>query len=175
MRKLQIEFYERQSKKQWWMYVLFIALDLLFIFGSVQQIIFRIPFGNKPMSDVGLLITTILFVFFSIFMIFVLTLHTYINDEGVFVKYFPFQFRYKLYDWNTICTSYVRKYNPLLEYGGWGIRIGSKATKAYAVSGNMGLQLILKNGKKVLIGTNKPDDLETVLIKLDKMERMKNG
>lgn len=175
MRKQKVEFYERQSMKQWWIWILFVGMDMLLIFGSVLQLIFDTPFGNKPMSDPCLLIVTILFLLWSLFMLFVLTLHTYINDEGVFVKYFPLQFRYKLYDWNNITTSYVRKYNPLLEYGGWGVRIGLKATKAYIMSGNMGLQLILKNGRKVLIGTNRPDDLESVLLKLDKMERMNDG
>ena len=175
MRRQKVEFYERQLMRQWWVWVLFVGMDLLFIFGSVQQLILGVPFGDNPMSDIGLLVTTILFLLFSIFMLFTLRLQTYINDEGVFVRYFPFQFRYTLYDWNTITASYVRKYKPISEYGGWGIRIGMKATKAYTVSGNMGLQLILKNGKKFLIGTNKPVDLEEVLLKLEKKERMKDG
>jgi hypothetical protein len=175
MRKLRIEFYERQSKKQWWVWVILIGIDLLFIFGCIQQLIFDNPFGNNPISDVGLLIVTILIFLFSVLMIFVLSLHTYINNEGVFVKYFPFQFRYKFYDWNTIRASYIRKYNPISESSGWGISLGNNATKAYTMSGNMGLQLVLRSGKKILIGTNEPDYLETVLMKLDKMERMKDG
>lgn len=97
------------------------------------------------------------------------------EQEGVFVRYFPFQFRYKFYNWNTIRASYVRKYSPVREYGGWGVRVGFNATKAYTMSGNIGLQLILQNGKKVLIGTNRPDHLKRVLMKLDKMERVKDG
>lgn len=175
MKQMRIEFYEHQSKKQWWLWIMLIGMNLLFIFGSVRQLVFDTSFGDNPMSDAGLLITTILLFLFSIFMIFGFGLRTYINDEGIFVKYFPFQFRYKFYDWNTIRTSYVRRYKPVLEYGGWGLRIGLNAGRAYTMSGNMGLQLIFKNGKKILIGTNKPDDMVKVLAELNKMERMNNG
>jgi len=37
--------------------------------------------------------------------------------------------------------------------------------KAYNVSGNIGLQLFLKSDEKILIGTNKPMELETFLKK----------
>jgi hypothetical protein len=37
--------------------------------------------------------------------------------------------------------------------------------RAYNTSGNMGLQLIMKNGKKILIGTHKPDELDAFLKK----------
>lgn len=97
------------------------------------------------------------------------TLHTYINSEGIFVKFFPFQFQFKFYSWNKIHALYIRKYSPVREYGGWGIRISMNASKAYIVTGNTGLQLVLTNDKKMLIGTNRPDHLTNVLIKLGKM------
>lgn len=173
-RRQKIEFYERQLMRQWWIYVLLIGLCLLFIFGCVQQLIFGISFGDNPMGDVGLLVTSILFILFSMLMLFGVKLHTYVNDEGIFIKYIPFQFRYKSYEWNAIDTWYIRKYSPIREYGGWGVRVGMNATTAYTVSGNRGLQLVLKNGKKVLIGTRRSDELEKALMELGKTERVKN-
>ena len=52
----------------------------------------------------------------------------------------------------------VRAYRPILEYGGWGIRFGLKG-KAYNVSGNRGVQLELTNGKRLLIGSQRPEEL----------------
>ncbi|MBX2959059.1 MAG: hypothetical protein KF732_03800 [Flavobacteriales bacterium] len=65
---------------------------------------------------------------------------------------------------------YVRQYSPLTEYGGWGIRLGlfGKGT-AYNVSGNKGLQLEFTNNKKLLIGTNKPNELTETLTKIGKL------
>lgn len=63
----------------------------------------------------------------------------------------------------------------LLEFGGWGFRVVTmNADKAYNVSGNMGLQLVLMNGKKLLIGTKQPEHLTDILTKLGKM-KIENG
>ncbi|MHC4187375.1 MAG: hypothetical protein ACYSRQ_04200 [Planctomycetota bacterium] len=55
---------------------------------------------------------------------------------------------------------YIRTYRPIKEYGGWGIRYGfGESGKAYNVKGNQGLQLVFENGKRLLIGTQKPKRL----------------
>jgi len=53
---------------------------------------------------------------------------------------------------------YLRKYSPIGEYGGWGFRYG-----AYNIKGSQGLQLKFKNGKMLLIGTQRPEELQKVL------------
>ena len=69
-----------------------------------------------------------------------------------------------------------------MKYGGWGIRgnlnfhkfqIGKinyktlSNTKVYSVSGNQALHLQFKNGKKLLIGTQMPYELEKALKKVE--------
>ncbi len=44
------------------------------------------------------------------------------------------------------------------EYGGWGIRYGMKGM-AYNVSGNRGVQLEFETGKRLLIGSQRPEEL----------------
>jgi TATA-box binding protein (TBP) (component of TFIID and TFIIIB) len=51
----------------------------------------------------------------------------------------------------------------MLEYGGWGIRCGWHGKKVYNISGNRGVQLVFKNGKRLLIGSQKPDDFANAL------------
>lgn len=59
---------------------------------------------------------------------------------------------------------YVRTYSPIREYGGWGFRqaLGEKG-KAYNVKGNKGIQIQLKTGKNILIGTQKEKDAQQVI------------
>jgi hypothetical protein len=58
----------------------------------------------------------------------------------------------------------VRKYNPLTEYGGWGYRTGfGKKSGAMNVKGNIGIQIELSNGKKLLLGTQKKTEANKVL------------
>ena len=59
----------------------------------------------------------------------------------------------------------VRRYSPILEYGGWGYRPGRKKL-ALNVSGNQGLEIKFRNGRKLMIGTQKREDLERVIRRL---------
>lgn len=88
-----------------------------------------------------------------------------IDENGIYYRFIPFHFSDRFLPWNEISKAYVRKYNAIYEYGGWGLRMGffRKRGSAINVSGNMGLQLELKNGKKLLIGTQKEAEVERVL------------
>ncbi len=81
---------------------------------------------------------------------------TQVLPEGIVVRCSPFGFLKRRIDWNDIQRLYARTYAPLAEYGGWGIRLGKSGT-AYNIRGSQGIQVELKNGKKVLIGTQHPD------------------
>jgi hypothetical protein len=52
----------------------------------------------------------------------------------------------------------ARTYSPLREYGGWGIR-GLGSNRAYNVSGNEGVELTLFDGRKVLLGSRRAEEL----------------
>ena len=101
----------------------------------------------------------------SITPIFFFKLTTRIDEKGVYYKFFPFHFSLKLISWNEISKAYIRTYNPISDYGGWGLKGGWSKSKGKAlnVSGDIGLQLELKNGKKLLIGTQKKEEITRVL------------
>ena len=61
-----------------------------------------------------------------------------------------------------IDKAYIRQYSPLHEYGGWGYRVGPNG-KAYNAMGEMGLQLELRDGSRILIGTQRPEQLRQVI------------
>jgi hypothetical protein len=86
-----------------------------------------------------------------------LKLYSRIDDEGVHYKMGMLHRKIKTIPWQDIDQIYVRKYAPLREYGGWGIRRGLSAGKAFNVKGNYGIQVVRKNGKRILIGTQDPD------------------
>lgn len=82
---------------------------------------------------------------------------TEVHSDGIKVYFSPLHFPSKYLSWQEIESIYPRVYSPVADYGGWGIRYG-KSGSAYNIRGNQGVQLILKNGKKFLIGTQQPDD-----------------
>ena len=95
-------------------------------------------------------------------------LTTEVSETGISFRMTPFHNKVRSYEWSDIDTVEVRKYSPLKEYGGWGLRIGLQGT-AYNVKGNMGLQLVTHEGKRILIGTQRPGELVEVLEQLGKI------
>ena len=89
-------------------------------------------------------------------------LETEVRSDGLHVRYFPFHLDFRRFETKDIGECYARTYKPLLEYGGWGIRCGFKG-RAYNVSGNQGVQLVFNDGKRLLIGSQKPDELEAAI------------
>jgi len=84
-------------------------------------------------------------------------LHTRIDDDGVNYRMNPFHWKERTIPWEEIDQVNVRKYSPLREYGGWGIRVGLYGS-AYNVKGNQEIQIVRKNGKRILLGTQKSDE-----------------
>jgi hypothetical protein len=115
------------------------------------------PRWSLPLSIAGIVINVVV----TLILVFC-RLQTRLDTSALYIRFFPFHFRYKKIDFNDIATVYARSYQPLGEFGGWGIRWGSSG-KAYNVSGNRGVQLELKNGKKILIGSQHADALAAQL------------
>ena len=162
----EILFTEQQKFKQWWVMLILFGVNGLFFYGAWQQIMEGQRFGNRPMSNTGLLITMGLITLITV-LVLSCRLDTIIRKDGIYVRFFPFHLKFKHYAWDRLLKAYVRKYSPIGEYGGWGIRFGlSGRGKAFNITGNKGLQLIFKTNKKLLIGTQKPDEMAEALIRL---------
>lgn len=97
-----------------------------------------------------------------------------IRDEGIFYKYVPIISKFRQIPFGDIERYEIRKYRPLIEYRGWGIRdrgLRRKQKKwgiAYTAKGTTGLQLYLKSGKKVLIGTQRSEAIKLAMEKVMK-------
>jgi hypothetical protein len=162
----RIYFKEEQRFKQIWIWMLLIALSGLWLWELIQQVFMGIPFGNKPSPDLVIILTGI-FPLLAILLFRLLTLETIINEEGVAYRFKPFQRKPKLIKTTDIVRYEVKKYSPIKDYGGWGIRYGSSRNgKAYNVSGNQGVLFELKNGKRFLLGTQKPSEIRSALERL---------
>jgi hypothetical protein len=167
----EILFSESQKFKKWWLLFMLLGLNGLFIFGVFKQVIGGEQFGDKPMSNVGLLIATGLTLMVTLLFL-NFRLDTMIKNDGIYVRFFPFHLTFKHYNWDSLTKSFFRQYSPISEYGGWGWRLGlfGKGT-AFNVSGNKGLQLEFNNHKKLLIGTNRPEELIETLSKIDQIKQ----
>ena len=161
----KILFSETQRFRQWWLWAILLPVDGLFLYGVYIQVIRGEQFGTKPGSDALLLITTGLILLISV-LILNFRLDSQIREDGIYFRFFPIHLSFRHYTWDQTDKSFVRQYSAIMEYGGWGLRFGTFGKgRAYNVSGNQGIQVILTTGKRVLIGTKKPDEAKDALRK----------
>ncbi len=162
----EIIFRETQKFKQIWVILILIIILGIWIWGIIQQIILGTPFGNRPVSDTGLILIGLI-ALFPIVLIIMFKMITEIRKDGIYYRLFPVM-KFKKIKPEEIESWQVTQYNPIKEFGGWGYRfsIRRKGGKAINVNGKMGLRLILKSGKKILLGTQKHEEIEKAMQKI---------
>ncbi|MFA5417193.1 MAG: hypothetical protein WC341_01920 [Bacteroidales bacterium] len=149
---------------------------VLSIFGIAfyRQFVQTIPFGDHPISDEGLLLTSALIMVIlgvSGWLLLGSRFQVEIRDTGISLRFWPYMTKTRIIAPGQISSYEIRTYKPIREYGGWGLRKGVKKTgDAYNVHGNIGLQLVLNGGKRILIGTQRP---EAMLHAMNKMMELK--
>lgn len=155
-------FVETQRFNQWWIRLLALLVATISIVTTVMA---YSSFQSEPapfwISLFACLLTLIVFVS----LLFLVKLETKIDEIGIHYGFWPFYRNLKIISWSKIEKCNVRKYSPLVEYGGWGYRMGlfSKNGSALNVKGNIGIQIVFKSGKQLLIGTQKKEDVLKVL------------
>lgn len=143
-------FVERQRFNQWWLWLILLATTIVPI---VLAILRKTSLGISVLIIIPILL---LFIF--------TTLRTKIDEAGFSFKFFPFTMSTHSVSWEKIKTISVKKYQPLRDFGGWGLRTSESNGTAYTVKGKYGIQIELLNGKKVLIGTQAPHAASEALI-----------
>lgn len=152
----KILFEEEQRFTHWYIWILLFGLLCIPIYGVLQQLVLKQPFGDKPMSDLGLVI--LLFGQLALcFLFWIMKLETTISKEKISIRFFPFVA--KTIQWDEVEQAEIVKYR----FVGYGIRIFTSYGTVYNISGNKGMALTLTNNKKLLIGTQKPHELEDVI------------
>ncbi len=154
-------FEEKQQYSKVWLLLIMLPLTGLFIFGAIRYFGLDSSFGENALKDITILGAGVL-LFFFIFIFLKIELRTIVDSNGVHFQFYPFHKRMRMIEWKNISQAQVIKYNPIKQYGGWGLR-SSKQGRAFNIAGNHGLQLHLKNNKKLLIGTQQPDKLTAAL------------
>ena len=89
-----------------------------------------------------------------------LKMTTIVDGEGVRIK--TLYFISRLIEFSEIESAEAVTYRPILDYGGWGLRISHNG-KAYNLRGNRGVQLHLTRGRRVMVGSQRADELSAAI------------
>ena len=155
-------FRETQYFRQLWLWALVLFISLISLYGAFQQLILGKPFGNNPSPDSVMVVLAVIFGIILPLFMYKTNLTTEVRENGLYFRYFPFHLSFHRIANEEIRGFEACTYNPIRDYGGWGIRFGKKG-KAYNVSGNRGVQLELSKGKPVLLGSQRPEELVEAL------------
>jgi hypothetical protein len=155
-------FHEEQRFTQWWVWVIILAGVAPAWYIWWKHLLMRRTSGADAVADwvvwlAWLGVGVVLPVLFAS-----MRLITQVRHDGVYIRFVPIHWRWVKIEPEHIKGIRARTYNPLLEYGGWGIRYGVRG-KAYTISGNQGVELEFANGRTLLIGSQRAEELASVI------------
>ncbi len=166
----KVLFKETQKFTQWWLWLI---MSAAFGVPIVLIALKLIEEGRQSDDYLELLIVlSVTILFAAVFVVLFLRMKLFValDQTGIRFRFPPMLRKWKTIPVTEIERFEVRQYRPVFEYGGWGIK-GSSKNKAYNVKGNIGLQLHLNNGKKVLLGTQRQQSFAYAMEKLLGKER----
>jgi hypothetical protein len=149
---------EVQQFRQVWIWVIVSALAGLVWYATVKQLLAHRPFGNRPMPDIPMAFFWFIFGIGLPALFFFSQLVTEVRDDGIYIRFSPFHRTFRRIAFTEMKQFEMRTYRSFREYGGHGIRYSSNG-KAYNVSGDRGVQIELLNGNRVLIGSQRAEEL----------------
>jgi hypothetical protein len=163
MKETGLIFRERQKFPTWlcWLVDLSMILAALLSLFALKK-----EFSGRRLPETADVLITVIVgigVPIAIVVLFLLLkLETEVRTDGLYIRFFHIHFRKFLPE--DLKEGYARQYKPILEYGGWGIRYGLFGKgKVYNIRGNEGVQLVFRSGRKLLIGTQRPQELEKAI------------
>ncbi len=149
-------FEETQSLNQKWTRLIVLFQSLVTIFVTVAL------YSDVDGLSFFIFVVPIWFFLLVISGIFLLPrMKTKIDAQQISLHFHPF---FK----KTIPLSQIKS-AEVLNYGfvgGWGIRLWTKFGTVYNTKGNKGLALVLKNGKKLVIGTQREQELKKIVAQI---------
>lgn len=154
-------FSEKQYIRIWWIRALIGVITLVMWYGFVQQIFFHIPFGNNPAPDWAMYPMILLIGVMFPWFFFNIYLKTEVFDQRLVIRYFPFI--KKTYTHDDITQADSITFRPIREHGGWGIKYSVNGGWVYSAYGNTGVEVFFRDGKKIIIGSQRPDELASAI------------
>ena len=154
MKPIERYFHEEQRIRQLGLRLAVLAAAL-----PPWMLLFGIVF--EPVRTNVRALSAILFTWFSVGVVLpafvtALKLTTEVRRDGVYFCFSPIHVRFRRIGLDEIVRFEALRYRPILQYGGWGIRIRHRR-RAYSVSGDRGVRITLTDGRTVLFGSQRAE------------------
>ncbi len=158
MAKQPILFREQQRFRQFWLWVVVLGVAAIFWVGFAYQLFEGQAPGSNPVTIAEAIILLVLVGVGLPLFFYSMKLTTKVYPGMLTIKFSPFHLKAVRVPLHLLRNYEYVAYNPIYDYGGWGIRWTSNG-KAYTTSGNEGVQLYFYNQKPILLGSQRADEL----------------
>ncbi len=147
-----------------------LVIDTLVIWGIIAFALYReVAMGQRwaqlsMLSPLALTAIAIAFLVPLVLLILMMQLRvvTEVHRDGLTIRLLPFNRRPYTMPLDQVTHIERTTFDAMREYGGWGVR-GTDADRAVIGGGNQGVRLTFRDGRRLLIGSRRPDDLMTAL------------
>lgn len=135
--------------------------------GSVLWQVLRVLTGSEvpdggPRELATLVVTGVVILLIPVlFHVVIGALIVEVTDEAILLRLGRPGLIKKRIPFDDITSMEPVTYRPIREFGGWGVRFGGGGKSAWATRGNRALVIGLKDGKKVYVGSDKPEHLQS--------------
>jgi hypothetical protein len=153
-------FHEEQSLRQPRLLILTAIPPVAMLLLAIWQVGLGHPWGKQPMSNASVVGWTI-FLWLIYFRLITVKLITDVlpGELSVALRGLWRSDRISL---AAVESVHAVTYDPVRDWGGYGVRSTSRG-KAYIAGGNQAVELELKKGGVVLVGSQRPDELVRAL------------
>lgn len=155
-RKAPPLFYEQQGFKQRRVRYLLAIMPAAFLLLLIWQVILGHPTGHRPLSN-GNVIGWTVFLWLIYLRLITMKLVTEVHTGDLRLSMHGLWSIRKI-PLAGIGSAEVVTYDPVKDYGGYGIRLSPRG-RAYIASGDRGVSLTPTKGMKVLVGSQRPQEL----------------
>jgi hypothetical protein len=163
---MRILFEEQQKFTQWWLWTILIVVALLvtgvYINALYGQLVIGEPWAGKPGNDKSISDETLIAVSiinFTVMAVMIMLFYSSVLDvrvdsAGIAYTFFPLIRRERRIDRDDIRHYEIKKYY----LRGYGIHYNFHGDKTINVKGTSSVEITKQNGKRLLLGTQKPEE-----------------
>ena len=161
-KKTSLTFYEKQKFNNIVLFAILIAIEAVFVYATLEQILANRPWGLKPGYTWAMITITAIFPTPLLIGFYIARFETVINEDGIFYRWAPFRKSYKMILWENVNEISIID----LKSAGFGWRFSSKYGEVQYLGGGFGVVIKMKSGRRRLIGTRKAEELNRILIRI---------
>ncbi len=161
-KKTNNNLYEKQKFNNAMLFAILIAVEAIFVYAAMEQLLANKPWGLKLSNSWMTVILTLLIPTTVLIGFYLARFETIINEDGIFYRWAPFRKAYKMILWDAVKEISIID----LKSAGFWWRFSSKYGEVQYLGGGFGIQIKMKSGRRRLIGTRKAEELNRTLIRI---------